>query len=118
MRSLPLCVYFSFSRHFPLLPLKVMGGSRGGGGLKNHKNIGFLCSTGPDPLKNHKATKPAFNYGPSSACQRNAISMAFCWRSDDDLFIAVFGFFIPSSTKKSVKFGPPLTKLSRSAHEK
>ena len=28
-----------------------------------HKNtcIGFLSNTGPDPLKNHKATKPAFN---------------------------------------------------------
>ena len=26
--------------------------------LKNHKNIGFLSNTGPDPLKNHKATKP------------------------------------------------------------
>ena len=32
--------------------------------LKNHKNIGFLSNTGPDPLKNHKATKPAFNVGP------------------------------------------------------
>ena len=28
---------------------------------------GFLSNTGPDPLKNHKATKPAFNVGPSSA---------------------------------------------------
>ena len=34
-----------------------MRGSRGGGGqgvrtpLKNHKNIGFLRNTGPDPLK-------------------------------------------------------------------
>ena len=27
------------------------GGGRGGGGeLKNHKNIGFLSNTGPDPL--------------------------------------------------------------------
>ena len=59
-----------------------MGGSRGGTGspnppppppLKTHKNIGFLCNTGPDPLKKHKATKPAFNVGPSSAHQRNAI---------------------------------------------
>ena len=41
--------------------------------LKNHKNIGFLSNTGPDPLKNHKATKPAFNVGPPSARQRNAI---------------------------------------------
>ena len=24
--------------------------------LKNHKNIGFLSNTGPDPLNNHKAT--------------------------------------------------------------
>ena len=52
----------------------------GGGGqgvqtpppLKNHKNIGFLSNlsnTGPDPLENHKAAKPAFNVGPSSARQ-------------------------------------------------
>ena len=41
--------------------------------LKNHENIGFLSNTGPDPLKNHKATKPAFNVGLSSARQRNAI---------------------------------------------
>ena len=40
---------------------------------KNHKNIGFLSNTGPDPLKFHKATKPAFNFGPSLACQRNTI---------------------------------------------
>ena len=54
---------------------------RGGTGgpdppLKNHSNMGFLCNTSPDPLKNHKATKPAFNVGPSLARQRNAISMA------------------------------------------
>ena len=37
--------------------------------LKNHKNVGFLSNTytDPDPLKNHKAAKPAFNVGPSSA---------------------------------------------------
>ena len=35
--------------------------------LKNHKNIGFHSYTGPDPLKKHKATKPGFNVGPSSA---------------------------------------------------
>ena len=40
---------------------------------KNHKNLGFLGNTGPDLLKNHKATKPAFNVGPLSARQRNAI---------------------------------------------
>ena len=34
--------------------------------LKNHKAIGFLKNTGPDP-------NPAFNVGPSSAHQRNTI---------------------------------------------
>ena len=57
----------------------VMCGSRGGGGTggldppEKSQNIGFLSNTGPDPLKNHKATMPAFNVGPSSARQRNAI---------------------------------------------
>ena len=37
--------------------------------LKNHKAIGFLSNSGLDLLKNHKATKPAFNVGPSSARQ-------------------------------------------------
>ena len=41
--------------------------------LKNHRNIGYLCSTGQDNPNNQKATKPAFNVGPSSACQQNAI---------------------------------------------
>ena len=50
-------------------------GSRGGGQgsgphpMKNHKHIGFR-NTGLDPLKIHKATKPAFNVGPSSARPR------------------------------------------------
>ena len=41
--------------------------------LKNHKNIGFLSNIGQDSLKNHIATKPAFNAGPSSARQQNTI---------------------------------------------
>ena len=32
--------------------------------------LGFLSNIGPDPLKNHKATKSAFNVGQSSASQR------------------------------------------------
>ena len=43
------------------------GGEGGPDPLNNHTNIGFLRNTGPDPPKNHKATKPAFNVGPSSA---------------------------------------------------
>ena len=51
---------------------KFMGGSRGGQGVrtpfpeKSHK-YRVISNTGLDPLKNHKATKPAFNVGPSSA---------------------------------------------------
>ena len=71
--------------------------------LKNHKNIGFLCNTGPDHPKNHKATKAAFNVWPSSARQRNAILMAFRWRADDGTFVAVFRSCIPSSTKIIIK---------------
>ena len=39
----------------------------GAGPPENHTNIGLPCNTGSDPLKNHKATKPAFNVWPSSA---------------------------------------------------
>ena len=41
--------------------------------LKNHKNIGFLTNSDPDPLKNYEATESAFNVGPSWTRQRNAI---------------------------------------------
>ena len=60
-------------------PRSSMGGSRRGAGdpdpppTVNHKTIGFLSNTGPDPLKNHKVTKAAFIVGQSSARQRNAI---------------------------------------------
>ena len=37
------------------------------------QNIGFLSNTGLDTLKNHKASKPVFNVGSTSARQRNAI---------------------------------------------
>ena len=43
-------------------------GGRGSGQppLKNHNNLDFLSNTGLGPLKNHKATKPEFNVGPSA----------------------------------------------------
>ena len=41
--------------------------------LKNHKNIGFSSNTGLDPLKNLKATKPAFKIGSSLTRQGNSI---------------------------------------------
>ena len=37
--------------------------------------VGFLSNTGPDPLKNHKATKPAFNVGSLSARERVTLAI-------------------------------------------
>ena len=54
-----------------------MGGSGGGTGgpdpPKKSQKIGLHSKTGADHLNNHKATKPVFNVGPSSARQRNPI---------------------------------------------
>ena len=57
----------------PCADLKVGEGVRTPPPQKSQKNIGFLSNTCSDPLKKHKATKPAFNVGPTSARQRNAI---------------------------------------------
>ena len=40
--------------------------------LKNDKNIGFLSKPVPNPLKYHKATKPALHVRSSSACRNFA----------------------------------------------
>ena len=42
------------------LCLQTCAYPEGGQGVwKNHKNIGFLSNTGPDPLENRKATNQA-----------------------------------------------------------
>ena len=80
------------------------GRDRGSGPpLKNDKNIGSLSNTGPDPLKNHKATKPALNVVLSTARQRNAITMAFPWLANDVPLLLVFGSYLPSSTTRKPK---------------
>ena len=48
----------------------------GCGPMGNHNTVGFLSNIGSEPTKTRKATKPAFNVGPQSAGQRDAISMA------------------------------------------
>ena len=75
---------------------RIQRGGRGSGPPpENHKNIGYLSNTGPDPLKSHKATKPLFNGRPLRARLSS----------------------LPSATKKSVvKVRPHLTKLPGSAH--
>ena len=95
-------------------------GARGPHPLEKSQNIGFHSNSGPDPLKNHKATKPAFNVGPSSGHQRNAIEVAFRWRA---IMARLLWYLHPPSPhqlkkkrKNVVKVGHPLTKLSGSAH--
>ena len=68
-----------------------MHGSRGGGTggqdpTEKSKNIGFLSNTGANPLKNHKATKPAFNFRLSPAPQQTSILRTFCWRANIVVF--------------------------------
>ena len=97
-----------------------MRGSRGGTevpdpipSLKNHKNIRFLSNTGLDPLKNHKATKPDSMLGH----RWHASEMPFKWHfAGGPMMANLFESYLPSSTKKNVKVGHPLTKLSGSAH--
>ena len=84
--------------------------------LKNHKNIRFLSNTGPDPLNNHKGTTPAFNAGPSLACQQNAIEMVFRWRVSYGPLLEVFGSLHQLKKKNLVKVGSPLKNLSGSTH--
>ena len=71
--------------------------------MKNHKILGFLSNSGIGPLKNCGATGPAFNVGPSLACQRKAIEMAFRWQADDGPLIVLFGSTYLSSAKKKRK---------------
>ena len=86
-----------------------MRGSKRGEGTgvrttpENHKNIGFLSNTGLDRLKDHKAAKPAFNGGPSSARQRNAVLMAFRWRAVDGPLIVVLDPF-PLKQQRNIFF--------------
>ena len=53
------------------------GGTGGLDPLENHKNIRFLSNTGPDSLKNYKATTPAFNVGPSSHARETPLKWRF-----------------------------------------
>ena len=90
------------------------GGNRGSGyppPEKSQKNAGFLSNTGPDPLKNHKATKPDSMW----RRHRHASETPFKWRFAGPV-IELFGLSHKKQNKKRCKVGPSLTKLSGSAH--
>ena len=94
-----------------------MGWFRGGGGhgvrTLPEKSQKYRLS-GQDPLKNHKATKLAFNVGPSSGCQPNTIWMAFHWRAFDGPLKVIFGS--SHQLKKQRQSWTPSDKTSGSAH--
>ena len=58
-----------------------------------------------DYFGDKQIVQPAFNVGPPSARQRNAIEMVFCWRSDDGPILFVNWKFLV--IKNIVRAGPP-----------
>ena len=100
------------------------GGGRGSGPLEKYKNIGFLSNTGPDSLKITKLPIQHSMLGP----HRPASETPFKWRFAGGPLEACLKWYSdpsspPHQTKKKkkkkknlVKVGPPLTKLSGSAH--
>ena len=104
-----------------------MCGFRGGKGgpdppLKNNKNIGFSSNIGRDLLKIRSYQTSIQCWGIIGTPAKHHL-MEFRWRANDDPLIVVLGSSLPSSKKKKkkkkknvVKVGPPLTKLSGSAH--
>ena len=90
----------------------------GGGPPEKSQNIGFLCNTGPDPLKITKLPEKSQNIGflcntgPDPLKITKLPSQIQCWaiigspakrhlrRADDGPFTAVFKSSIPSSTNK------------------
>ena len=89
------------------------GGDRGSGLIvKNHKNIGFSGNTGPDRLKNHSYQVSIQYWAIINWCFAGRLTMA-----------RVYSHLDPPSphikknqNKKTVKVGPPLTKLPGSVH--
>ena len=60
--------------------------------LKNHKAIGFLSNTGPDPMEHHKATKLAFHS--MLVYHRPASERPFKWRSAGGPMIARYKCYL------------------------
>ena len=85
---------------------------------ENDKNIGFLSNSGPDPLKNNKSSKRAFNVlcmaiiAPQVKRPLNGVSLAGRY------WPALNGIWILSPSKKTNidRVASPLTKLIGSAH--
>ena len=58
--------------------------------LENHKNIGFLSNTGPDPLKS-RSYLASIQYWAIIGMPAKRHLMMFCWQADDGPLIVVLG---------------------------
>ena len=59
-------IFHKYTHH-----VRIQRGATGG-----HQKLGCVSNSGQDPLKNHEATEPAFNVGPSLARHLNGVSLA------------------------------------------
>ena len=71
---------------YSLVRIKRGGGAGGPDPLKNHKNIGFLSNTCPDPLKDRKAAKTAFNFGHHRYASETSLASRW-WPDFSDIWI-------------------------------
>ena len=98
--------------------MRIQRGGTGGPDppLKNHKYIGFLSNTGPDPLKISWLPSQHSMFGH----HLHASETTFKWRFVGEPTMAPLKWYSdPLSLhqlKKIVKVAPPLTKFSGSAH--
>ena len=113
-----LCKHVIVNGHITELKLRACADPEGEGAgvrtslrLKNHKIKGFLSNTGEDPLKNHKATKPAFNVGPPLKWRFPGGPMMACF------YCYLNPLLLSPLIKNVVRVGPPLARLFGSAHE-
>ena len=68
-------------------PVWIQRGDRGSGPPEKSQKYRVSYQYWSGSTKYHKATKPAFNGGPLSSRQQNAISMAFRWWVDGGPFL-------------------------------
>ena len=79
---------------------RIQRGDRGSGTpLKNHKNIGFLINTGPDPLK---ATKLQSQYSMLGQ-HRHASETPFIWRFAGGPMMARLQWYLDPSSPHQLK---------------
>ena len=85
--------------------------------LERSQKIGFLSNTGPDPLKNRKATRPEFDVMPLPNASETPFKWCFVGGSTMARFKWYFDHLSSHQLKKKrkknvVKVGTPLKKVS------